>query len=341
MVSLLMKTIFMSKQNLSLLEILIDDISFVNWAKNQNQNDVAFWNNWIEKHPDKIETVFNAKAIILGIQFDNAKISESKIERELSHVLAQLEPEKKDSKSKKTTSKAVKYIAITAVLVLMVTFGYSFLPTDTTVTHKTVFGEIIDLKLPDGTSVVLNGNSEISYDKTSPRNINLSGEAYFKVKSIPSTKAKFWVNTKDLKVEVFGTQFHVSTRDNKTGVLLDEGSIELLLDDGTTQKMIPGELVSYSKEDKEITHDKVTQDLSYSLWREGTYIFNNTSVYEVMKNVEQAYGMKTEFIDEELKDQKLTGGIPNQNLKICLSAIEKSTGTRIVVKDKRLLIFKN
>ncbi|CAM4264592.1 FecR family protein [Zobellia nedashkovskayae] len=341
MVSLLLKTIFMSKKNLSLLEILIDDISFINWAKNQNQNDVAFWNNWIEKHPDKIETVFNAKAIVLGIQFEKTLISESKIERELSHILAQIEPEKNSPKRKKPTSKAVKYVAITAVLILLVTFGYSFLPTNTTITHKTVFGEIIDLKLPDGTSVVLNGNSEISYDKASPRNINLSGEAYFKVKSIPSTKAKFWVNTKDLKVEVFGTQFHVSTRDNKTGVLLDEGSIELLLDNGTTQKMIPGELVSYSKEDKAITHDKVTQELSYSLWREGTYIFNNTTVYEVMKNIEQAYGMKTEFIDEELKDQKLTGGIPNQNLKICLSAIEKSTGTRIVIKGKRLLIFKN
>ena len=64
---------------------------------------MVFWNNWIEKHPDKIETVFNAKAIVLGIQFEKTLISESKIERELSHVLAQLEPEKKDSKSKKPT----------------------------------------------------------------------------------------------------------------------------------------------------------------------------------------------------------------------------------------------
>ncbi|CAZ98255.1 FecR family protein [Zobellia galactanivorans] len=331
----------MSKEELSLLEILIDDISFVNWAKNHNQNDVAFWNKWIGQHPDKIETVYNAKAIILGIKFNKTQVSETKIDQALSDILALVEVEEKSINKERFSFITVKYMAMATTLVLMISLAYIFIPADTTVTHTTLFGEIIDLKLPDGTSVILNGNSQISYDKSSPRNINLSGEAYFKVKAIPSTKAKFWVNTKDLKVEVFGTQFHVSTRNNKTGVLLDEGCIELLLGNGTSQKMKPGELVSYSNEDKAITHDRVTQELSYSLWREGTYIFNNTSVYEVMKNIEQAYGLKTEFIDEELKHQKLTGGIPNQNLKICLSAIEKSTGTRIVEKDNRLLMFKN
>ncbi|SIS74800.1 FecR family protein [Zobellia uliginosa] len=341
MVSLLMKILFMSKEELSLLEILIEDLSFVNWAKNHNQNDVAFWNNWIRQHPDKIETVYNAKAIILGIKFNKTQVSETKIDQALSDILALVEVEEKSFKKEKKSFSVIKYMAMATTLVLFISLAYLFIPTDTTVTHTTLFGEIIDLKLPDGTSVILNGNSEISYDKNTPRNINLSGEAYFKVKSIPSTKAKFWVNTRDLKVEVFGTQFHVSTRNNKTGVLLDEGRIELLLGNGTSKKMKPGELVSYSNKDKITTHDKVTQELSYSLWREGTYIFNNTTVYEVMKNIEQAYGLKTEFIDEELKGQKLTGGIPNQNLKICLSAIEKSTGTRIVVKDNRLIMFKN
>ncbi|MBU2946707.1 FecR family protein [Zobellia uliginosa] len=332
----------MSNKNLSLLEILINDASFVNWAKNQNQNDVAFWKKWIAEHPDKIDTVYNAKAIVLGIQFNPVQIPENKINRELNDILAQIEPgETAPLKPNKKTS-ILTYLGIAAAVVLIVTFVNRFSAEDSTiVTHKTVYGEIIDLKLPDGTSVVLNGNSEISYDKSAPRNINLKGEAYFKVKAIPSTQAKFWVNTKDLKVEVYGTQFSVNTRNEKTGVLLDEGSIQLLLGNGSTRKMIPGEMVSYSDDDKEVTHKKVTQDLSYSLWREGTYVFNNTSVYEVMRNVEHAYGLKTEFIDEELKNQKLSGGIPNQNLKICLSAIEKSTGTRIVVKDKRLLIFKN
>ena len=228
-----------------------------------------------------------------------------------------------------------------AISVFLVVVGNITLTSDSEVVHRTEFGEIINLKLPDGTTVVLNGNSEIRYDKKNSRNIELEGEAYFKVKSIPSTKAKFWVNTKDLKVEVYGTQFHVNTREEKTDVVLDEGSIHLVLENGTTEEMVPGEFVSFSKAKNRVTHQKVTKELPYSLWREGTYVFNNITLKEVMKNIEHAYGLEVEFIDEDLQQQLLTGGIPNQNLKICLSAIEKSTGTRIVKKDNRLIVFKN
>lgn len=332
----------MSNKNLSLLEIFLNDSSFENWAKNTNQNDFVFWNNWIAENPDKIDIVYNARSIILGISFEKRSIGPEKINRELEAVLLHIKP---DNQSSSIThfigSRIQQYMTAAAVGILLIVIGIKSFNTSATVSHKTAYGEIIDLKLPDGTSVVLNGNSVISYDKDNSRDITLIGEAYFKVKSIPSTKAKFWVNTNDLKVEVFGTQFHVNTREKKTDVLLDEGSIKLLLNNGTTQNMVPGEMVSFSTQMNTFTHEKVTQQLSYSLWREGTYVFNNSTLDEVMKNVEHAYGVKSEFIDEALKHEVLTGGIPNQNLRICLSAIEKSTGTRIVQKDNRLLIFKN
>jgi ferric-dicitrate binding protein FerR (iron transport regulator) len=333
----------MTKTEQSLLESLLNDSSFRNWANRSNQNDMEYWESWVSKNPEKVETVYTAKSIITGIAFNTTRLPEGKITMELNAVLSQIKT-KKDSKvislKRKTPTQFQKYAAIAAVSILFVVLGNMSYNSSSEVTHKTGFGEIIDLKLPDGTSVVLNGNSEISYDKGNSRDITLKGEAYFKVNSIPSTKAKFWVTTRDLKVEVYGTQFHVNTRKQKTDVLLDEGSIHLLLENGTTKKMIPGELVSFSKDDNKVTHEKVTKELSYSIWREGTYVFNNISLEEVMTNVEQAYGLKVEFIDENLKQRLLTGGIPNQNLKICLSAIEKSTGTRIVKKGNRLILLK-
>ena len=334
----------MNESDSSLLEILLNDSSFQNWAQRSNQNDMEYWESWISKNPDKIETVYTAKSILTGITFNKTVLPEGKIALELDAVLNQIKSNnspKVVSIQKRALSKFQKYAAIAAVGLLFVFLGSVFYSASSEVTHKTGFGEIIDLKLPDGTSVVLNGNSEIKYDKGNSRDIFLKGEAYFKVKSIPSTHAKFWVTTKDLKVEVYGTQFHVNTREAKTDVLLDEGSIHLILENGTTKKMIPGELVSFSKENNVVKHEKVTPELPYSLWREGTYVFNNITLKEVMKNVEHAYGVEVEFIDEEIEQLQLTGGIPNQNLKICLSAIEKSTGTRIVHKDNRLILFKN
>lgn len=332
----------MNESKQSLLEVLLNDSSFKNWANQSNQNDMEFWESWIGNNPDKVETVYTAKSIITGISFNKTTLPEGKVNMELDAVLNQISSdEKKVIPLKRTFIQRIqKYAAVAAVGILFIVLGNVVTSGSSEITHKTGFGEIIDLKLPDGTSVVLNGNSEIKYDKENSRNIELKGEAYFKVKSIPSTNAKFWVNTDDLKVEVYGTQFHVNTREKKTDVLLDEGSIHLVLKNGTIKKMVPGELVSFSKENNQVIHQKVTTELPYSLWREGTYVFNNITLEEVMKNIEHAYGMKVEFIDEELKQQVLTGGIPNQNLKICLSAIEKSTGTRIVQKDNRLILFK-
>ncbi len=333
----------MNESNQSLLETFLNDTSFESWANQSNQNDMEFWDLWIQNNPSKLEAVYTAKSIITGIAFNKTVLTEGKITMELDAVLKQLSSKgkKKVIPLKRTlTPRIQKYAAIAAVGILFILLGNTFLSATSEVSHKTGFGEIMELKLPDGTSVVLNGNSEITYDKDNSRNIELNGEAYFKVKSIPSTNAKFWVNTKDLKVEVYGTQFHVNTREEKTDVLLDEGSIHLVLHNGITKKMVPGELVSFSKDNNKVTHQKVTTETPYSLWREGTYVFNNITLQEVMNNLEHAYGMEVEFIDEELKQQLLTGGIPNQNLKICLSAIEKSTGTRIVIKDNRLILFK-
>lgn len=334
----------MKESDSSLLEILINDSSFQNWAQRSNQNDMEYWESWINKNPDAIETVYTAKSILTGISFNKSVLPEGKVAMELDAVLNQIKTNHTPevvSIQKKSFSRFQKYAAIAAVGLLFVVLGGVYFNTPSEITHRTGFGEIIDLKLPDGTSVVLNGNSEIKYEKGNSRDIALKGEAYFKVNSIPSTHAKFWVTTKDLKVEVYGTQFHVNTREAKTDVLLDEGSIHLILENGTTKKMIPGELVSFSKENNVVKHETVTPELPYSLWREGTYVFNNITLKEVMKNVEHAYGVEVEFIDVELEQLQLTGGIPNQNLKICLSAIEKSTGTRIVHKDNRLILFKN
>ena len=333
----------MTESNQPLLEILLNDSSFNNWANKSNQNDMEYWESWISKNPNKIDTVNTAKAIITGISFNKTVVPEGKITMELASVLDRIasDTSKVIPLKRKSFSALQKYASVAAIGIFFIVLGNVFFNGSSEVTHKTGFGEIIDLKLPDGTSVVLNGNSEITYNKKNARDIELQGEAYFKVKSIPSTRAKFWVTTKDLKVEVFGTQFHVNTREEKTDVLLDEGSIHLVLDNGITKKMAPGEFVSFSKDHDEVTHEKVTKELPYSLWREGTYVFNNVSLEEVMNNIEHAYGLEVEFIDEELKQQLLTGGIPNQNLKICLSAIEKSTGTRIVQKDNKLILFKN
>ncbi|TLP79641.1 FecR family protein [Maribacter sp. ACAM166] len=326
------------------LQYFLDDTSFENWAKSLNKNDIAYWNNWLQNNPQHIETAESAKAIIIGINFEKQFPKIDKVNEELAKILPKigLEPTPKKASKKSRASHKVVYFSTAAVLLILMSWtSLSLFNNHNTTVHKTNFGEIIDLKLSDGTSVVLNGNSEISYNKDNPRLLNLKGEAYFIVKSIPSTNAKFWVITNDLKVEVLGTQFHVNTREKKTNVVLDEGSIHLELNNGDVTKMIPGELVSYSKESENLIHKKVTLETPYALWRGGTYVFNEIPLKEVMFNLELTYGVEVKYSSEHLKEIPISGGIPNQNLKICIAAIEKATGTRIINKGNILQVQKD
>jgi len=334
----------MDNKNKFDLHYFLSDASFENWAKGLNKNDITYWNNWIQNNPEHIEIVENAKSIITGINFDQHYPSNEKIDQALASVLPKVDitsSTKAKFKNTHTINRTIITAAAAVLLVLISYTSYWYLNNSSTTNHKTNFGEIIDLKLPDGTSVVLNGNSEIWYENDNPRLINLKGEAYFKVKSIPSTNAKFWVITEDLKVEVLGTQFHVNTRKQKTNVVLDEGSIHLELKNGEVTKMIPGEMVSFSNESKELTHQKVDIETPYALWRGGTYAFNEIPLKEVMYNLETTYGVKVQYESEHLKDLPISGGIPNQNLQICIAAIEKATGTRITNKENILRVQEN
>ena len=329
----------MNDNNQSLLEKFLNDSSFKNWAYQSDRKDCLFWENWIRNNPDEIETVYAAKSIILGVNFTKTELPEAKVNTELNAVLNTINQQQKGVvklKKQSLSSRFITYASVAAIALIFVVVGHYKFSTATEVVHKTAYGELIDLKLPDGTSVVLNGNSEIRYDKNNPRDIRLVGEAYFKVKPIKATKAKFWVTTEDLKVEVFGTQFHVNTREEKTNVLLDEGAIQLQLANGCTQKMIPGDRVTFSKEENSLTHQKISLKTPYAVWRKGTYVFNNITLEQVMKNVATTYGLEVEFTDENLKQTLLSGGIPNQNLAICLKAIEKATGVHIEKESQKL-----
>lgn len=321
------------------LEDLLNDDSFKNWVHESNQNDVTFWKDWIKKHPEHIDEVYTAKAMILGISFKKNSLDATEINESLQSVL--------DSVSTPRIKKSAKLISYTKYALSIAAVGLifffsilNFFNSSDEINYRTGFGEVANIKLQDGTMVTLNGNSELSYHKDEPRNVTLNGEAYFKVKSIPSTKAKFWVNTNNLTVEVYGTEFNVNSRLEKTDVILDEGSINLVFNNGQQKIMKPGEIVSVSSDKEAISHKKIEKNDAYAIWKPKTYVFNKKTLASVMKHIENTYGVSVEFANDSLKYSEISGGIPNENLEICLKAIEKITDVKIQKNQNHILIYK-
>lgn len=116
-------------------------------------------------------------------------------------------------------------------------------------------GDKATIELPDGTNVVLNSASQLSYLNNfgeNVRRVQLNGEAYFKVAH--DEKRAFIVQVGDLEVKVLGTSFNVSAYEDAKDVtvVLLEGKVGVYAQK-TSHIMKPGDKIEYNKATHKIT----------------------------------------------------------------------------------------
>ena len=331
-----------NKKYNAITDFLKDD-SFISWVKKTKLSDQSFWDFWIQNNPDKKQLVNEAKALVLGIQFDHKKVPEDKINAawdKFASTVKEKHPIENNPIPKKKSAN-FKWLSIAASIVFLLSLTVYSLTKTTIITHTTNYGETLNLKLQDGSSVILNSNSSISFPENNSRKVTLKGEAYFQVDKKEETNAKFWVITNDLQVEVYGTAFNVNTKKQKTQVYLEEGNIWLSLKNGESKKMKPGHLISYSaKQDKILAEKQNIKADEQVSWRNGVLIFNNLSLEDAMKKVTETYGYKVIFKDKESKNSLITGTVPTTNIDICLQAIKKSVNVNITKENSNLVVTK-
>lgn len=159
----------------------------------------------------------------------------------------------------------------------------------------TAIGEQKEITLPDGSTVWLNACSKISYPKNNKsdlREVYLSGEALFSVtREFPK---RFVVTTKEMSVEVLGTQFNVKAylEDNVTSTTLISGKVEVILKD-KEYLLNPNQELVYNRTDKSLIIQEISNNTL--LWRDGVLMFNQMTLQEIIKNLERQYGVKFQY----------------------------------------------
>ena len=117
---------------------------------------------------------------------------------------------------------------------------------------STAYAENASVELSDGTSVKIGPCSRLIYpDKfsSSERKVFISGDVLFDVAK--DSEKKFVAVSDNMDVIVHGTRFHVSSfMDSKNEeVALLSGSVEFCMHaDGTSVKLVPGDIIRYDKE---------------------------------------------------------------------------------------------
>ena len=195
------------------------------------------------------------------------------------------------------------------------------------------------IMLADGTKVWLNSASKLTFPQYftgNERRVILSGEAFFEVTR--DVKKPFIVETARMDVKVLGTRFNVNAyEDNKeVSTTLVNGSVEVSSGDQQTIRLVPGEQ-AYGEEN-ELEKREVNVRL-YTSWIEGKFMFNNTELEEIAKQISRWYDVQIFFSNENVKNVRFTGAIMKfKPLDDLIRMIEKTSQVRFSVKNKTIII---
>jgi len=207
---------------------------------------------------------------------------------------------------------------------------FSLLPSESV--YKSLGGEQLAFNLPDGSNVKLNSKSKISFHERKwddKRELNLNGEAYFKV----TPGSRFTVHTNRGDVSVLGTEFNVHSRNNYFEVLCYEGRVKVdFMGDAIILKA--GDAVRFIKEEKE-SWSFSQQSPS---WTKGESVFENLPLKEVVKALERHYKVHFETKGIDL-NQRFTGSFTHDNLELALKSVFYPMGVKYKLRGKKPILL--
>ncbi|XHR92142.1 FecR family protein [Mucilaginibacter sp. UC70_90] len=334
--------------NYTLPDFLEDD-DFLRFVIRPSHNDTVFWQQVIAKYPQQKETIAEASKIITAYRKQDVFTNEDNQSKVWLRIESTLQ--KDQVKSKIFTLN--RYFRIAAMLLLVSSIGISlWLIKGRQNEIDTTFGELRTVTLPDGSTVVLNGNSKLAYsnnwDKNS-REVWITGEALFNVKHINKdprhvkTTERFIVHCTDVNIEVLGTTFNVRNRHDKTNVGLVSGKIRLDYINPVSKSeslvMKSGDYIEYAHK-KLVARTKLAAPEKITKWVNHQLVFNNATLAQISETMADDYGYHTAFSDPALSALKIEGEINVPDVDELIETISTTLPVKITRTDKNITITK-
>lgn len=241
------------------------------------------------------------------------KISSYDVESELSKLDARIQSSPKATQRRFWLQSNFQ-LAVAASVVLIVAVVYLFTLGDQSIQTGVSEQEIV--LLPDGSEVKLNAASQLSYDSETweeSRSINLSGEAFFKVKK----GSTFDILTPNGNVQVLGTSFNVRSRKDLLDVVCYTGKVEVT-SKNTTKQLTPGDMIRVKN--GEMIEFKQLEVGNEPTWTNGITTLENVDLPLVLDELNHVFGLTIEY-DGSLDHLSYTGAFPNQQVEAALKLV--------------------
>ena len=336
-------------------EDFLTDHRFIKWVNNPNPELDAYWKTWMDTHPEGLSELKLARELLLRVHYKPFQPREGAKQRILDNVFSNPPPSAAFPPSKGQAKKywwirLNQFQRIAAILLVGFALSWLAFPHQRPPSHNhvaenvlpiqktTVAGEKLRVILPDGTKVWLNSVSTITFPAhfdALERRVFLSGEAYFEVEK--DSLRPFRVVTGEVVTTALGTSFNINSKSkNNIEVSLLTGKVSVSTGNNAEDLFLdPGQRLRHDPEAGEqqlLPFDP----LAVVAWRNGQIIFRDASLEEVVKVLEDWYGVSIHLKHAKAVDWKYSGEYRHQTLENVLSSLSYTQKFKYVIDDKNV-----
>lgn len=214
---------------------------------------------------------------------------------------------------------------------LLVTAGFFLFrqPAATPITVNTSAGQRMQLTLPDGSQLAVNGNSRVSYPANfKNREVTVTaGEAFFDV--LPDAAHPFVVHTGKLEVKVLGTSFSVRNRPGHISVAVKTGKIAV-----NDRLLLPGRQAILTN----ILRESACNTAQVGSWQQDELVFEDASLQEILEEVHHNYGINYRCTDSTLLDKRFRAAFKQRETGDILRTLAAMANFKYTIKDSLITI---
>jgi len=186
------------------------------------------------------------------------------------------------------------------------------------------------IRLPDGSTIILNDKSSITYDQNDfdkeTREVTLSGEAYFDIKR--NEKKPFIVHTGKVSTKVLGTAFNINAYDTSDNieVTVERGKVQVGDVKKTYGIITPNQQIKVNKNTLDFQQNNIKIETAIA-WKSNYLILDDINMEEAVALISQKYKVSIVLENENIKKCRITASFLNEEdldhvLKVVCSVIE-------------------
>lgn len=200
--------------------------------------------------------------------------------------------------------------------------------------------ETRSLTLPDGSTVVLNRNSTLSYTgdfSKGVRSVALTGEAFFEI--VRNEQRPFQIQAHATTVEVLGTSFSVRAyqEEPEVAVTVQTGLVKFSSTESEV-KLQAGERGVFTPATQKIAKAP-NEDLNFLSWKTRKIIFESTSLQAAVETLNRAYGSQIAISATVPATCAVTASFDQQSLEAVLAVLKSTLNLTYRIQGNKIEII--